>query len=424
MFTSMNGLTINRDTQLEPKVYLIPSGITIDSDNVTLDGQGATIMGTNKTGQGIRVSGRKNIIIKNLRVMNYYHGVSIKKSKEIEICNCVITSTSEIQSNTLFLDIWKPAVDSYGGAIFLEEVTDTKIHDNDLGHQMNGILSYQCKGLEIINNLASYCSGFGFHLFETCDSTFTNNYADFCCRYYLSNVGSHLGADAAGFLIVFKSCNNIFRKNYARLGGDGFFLAGLTPDGIDVGCNNNLFQENDASYSPNNAFEGVFSKGNTYQGNKANHSNSGFWLGFSRDCIVRDNQIYNNRQAGIAVENGIHFEILDNDIQNNAHGILIWTRFYDFLKTVSNINATSSDWLIERNRLFQNKKAIRIAANQDHGVRPLDGEKSSVAPKDHIIQNNEIRDNIIGIELEKVKDTQINQNILNNLIVNVDENKE
>jgi len=229
MFTSMNGLTINRDTQLEPKVYLIPSGITIDSDNVTLDGQGATIMGTNKTGQGIRVSGRKNIIIKNLRVMNYYHGVSIKKSKEIEICNCVITSTSEIQSNTLFLDIWKPAVDSYGGAIFLEQVTDTKIHDNDLGHQMNGILSYQCKGLEVINNNAGYCSGFGFHLFETCDSTFTNNYADFCCRYYLSDAGSHLGADAAGFLIVFKSCNNIFRKNYARLGGDGFFLAGLTP---------------------------------------------------------------------------------------------------------------------------------------------------------------------------------------------------
>jgi parallel beta-helix repeat protein len=421
VLASMNELKINKDTQLEPKVYLIPEGITIDSDNVTLDGQGATIMGSDKTGQGIRVSGRKNIIIKNLRVMNYYHGVSIKKSKEIEICNCTITSTSEIQSNTLFLDVWKPAVNAYGGAIFLDQVTDTKIHDNDLQHQMNGILSYQCKGLHINNNNASYCSGYGFHLFETCDSTFADNYADYCCRYYLSDAGSHLGADATGFLIVYKSCNNIFRKNYARLGGDGFFLAGFAPEGMDAGCNNNLFQENDASYSPNNAFEGVFSKGNIYQGNKANHSNYGFWLGFSRDCTLKDNQIFNNRQAGIAVENGIHFEVFNNDIQNNTHGILIWTRFYDFLKRVPNINATSSDWLIEGNKLLQNKKALRIAANQDHGVRGLNQGKSSVAPNNHIIQNNQIRGNLIGIELENVKDTQTNQNVLDNLLANFDQ---
>ena len=417
----MNGLRLNKDTQLEPKVYLLPEGLTIDSDDVTLDGQGATIMGTDKTNQGIIVSGRKNIIIKNLRIINYYHGISIKQSHTIEISNCTITSTAEIQSNTLFLDIWKPADDSYGGAIFLEQVIDAKIHDNDLQHQMNGLLGYQCKQLEVMNNNASYCSGFGFHLFETSDSTYANNYADYCCRYYLSDSGSHLGADAAGFLVIFKSCNNVFRKNYARLGGDGFFLAGLTPDGIDVGCNDNLFEENDASYSPNNAFEGVFSKGNIYSRNKANHSNYGFWLGFSSDCTLQDNQIYNNRQAGIAVENGVHFQVRDNDIQNNTHGILIWTRFYDFLKRVPNVSETSRDWLIERNKIIQNKKAIRIAANQNHGIWPIDREKSSVLPNHHIIQNNEIRGNNIGIELESTKDTQIGQNTLNNFLANIEE---
>ena len=59
MLTAMNGLRINKDTQLQPQVYMLPEGITIDSDNVTLDGQGATIMGIDKTGEGIRVSGRK-----------------------------------------------------------------------------------------------------------------------------------------------------------------------------------------------------------------------------------------------------------------------------------------------------------------------------------------------------------------------------
>jgi parallel beta-helix repeat protein len=418
----MNRLRISADTQLEPQVYILPEGITIDSDNVTLDGNGATIMGISRIGnQGIQISGRKNIIIKNLRVLNYYYGISIQQSTEIEICDCTISLTTEIQSNTLFLNIWKPASDAYGAAIFLEQVTDAKIHDNDLQHQMNGILSYQCKRLNVTNNLANYSSGFGFHLFETCDSTFTKNFADYCCRYYMSDAGSHLGADAAGFLIVHGSCNNIFRKNYARLGGDGFFLAGLTPNGIDVGCNNNLFEENDASYSPNNAFEGVFSKGNIYKGNKANHSNYGFWLGFSSDCILKDNQIHNNRQAGIAVENGVHFEISGNDVQNNNHGILIWTRFYEFLKAVPNMNLTSSDWLMERNKLIENKKAIRIAANQDHGIRPLDGEKSPILPNNHVIQNNDIRANNIGIELEHVKDTQMKRNVLDNLVANVEE---
>jgi parallel beta-helix repeat protein len=416
----MNGLRVEKDTQLERKVYLLPGGITIDSDDVTLDGQGATILGTDKTGEGIRIFGRKNVAIKNLRLMNYYHGVSIKESKGIEIENCTITSTAEIQSNTLFLDIWKPASDAYGAAIFLNGVTEAKIHDNDLQHQMNGILSYHCKNLEVVNNIANYCSGFGFHLYDTSDSTFADNYADYCCRYYLSDSGSHLGADAAGFLIVFKSCNNIFRRNDARLGGDGFFLAGLTPDGIDVGCNNNLFEGNDASYSPNNAFEGVFSRGNIYRGNKANHSNYGFWLGFSSDCTLTNNQMYSNRQAGVAVENGIRFEVRDNDIQNNTHGVLIWTRSYEFLKNVPNMNVTSRDWVIERNKLVQNKKAIRIAANQNHGIWPLN-EESSILPQNHRIENNEIRDNVIGIELEKAEATQINGNTLENLLTNVHE---
>jgi parallel beta-helix repeat protein len=311
--------------------------------------------------------------------------------------------------------------DAYGAGIFLNEVTDAKIRDNDLQHQMNGILSYHCKHLEVTKNIANYCSGFGFHLYDTSDSTFTDNYADYCCRYYLSDSGSHLGADATGFLIIYKSCNNIFRRNYARLGGDGFFLAGLTPQGIDVGCNYNLFEENDASYSPNNAFEGVFSKGNIYRANKANYSNYGFWLGFSRDCTLTNNQIYSNRQAGIAVENGVHFEVLENDIQNNTHGVLIWTRSYEFLKNVPNINSTSSDWLIERNRLIQNKKAVRIAANQNHGIWPLQESPPAQLPHNHRIQRNEIRDNVIGIELESIRDTQITGNVLENLMMNVNE---
>ena len=110
----MNELRITRNTQLESRIYMLPEGITIEADSVTLDGHGAIIMGTDKTGAGIKVIGRRNIVIKNLRLLNYYHGISIQQSSKIEIKGSTITSTAEIPSNTLFLDIWKPAVDTYG----------------------------------------------------------------------------------------------------------------------------------------------------------------------------------------------------------------------------------------------------------------------------------------------------------------------
>jgi len=76
---------------------------------------------------------------------------------------------------------------------------------------------------------------------------------------------------------------------------------------------------------------------------------------------------------------------------------------------------------MEKNKLFQNKKAIRIAANQDHGIRGLTEGMSLVPPGNHTIQNNDIRGNVIGIELEKVEGTQMDRNTLDNLVANVTE---
>jgi hypothetical protein len=84
------------------------------------------------------------------------------------------------------------------------------------------------------------------------------------------------------------------------------------------------------------------------------------------------------------------------------------------------MNATSRDWLIEGNKLVQNRKAIRIAASQNHGVRPL-AEPSSMLPQNHLIQNNEIQENVVGIELEKTIRTQMVKNTMNNLVANIRE---
>src|SRR5437763_2706221 len=168
-----------------------------------------------------------------------------------------------------------------------------------------------------------------------------------------------MGADAAGFLAVEGSCRNIFRNNTARLGGDGFFLAGLSPDGEKAGCDDNLFEENDGSLSPNIAFEATFSRGNVFRDNYAARCNYGFWLGFSWDMIIENNRMVMNRQAGIAVENGHGFKVHGNTFQANGHGVLLWTKHVEEFTALYPECQTSYFWDIAGNVFTRNGIGIR-----------------------------------------------------------------
>jgi len=412
-----DGMVITTDIQLKPGVYVLPHGLRIASDGVTLEGNNALIIGQQRQGNGITIEGHKGVTVKNIRVQEYYHGIFAHRCTDLEVSGCQLTSTAEVPHNTIFLDIWLPASKAYGSGILLREVNDSLVCENDLSHQMNGLLSYQCRNLTVEHNLANYCSGWGFHLYNTCDSLFEENCADYCCRYQpRGERHGHMGADAAGFLIIYKSCNNIFRQNYARLGGDGFFLAGLTPEFEPVGCDDNLFEGNDGSYSPNIAFEATFSRGNRYHDNLANYCNYGFWLGFSREFTLTGNQMVGNHQAGVAVENGFGFRVKANSFQGNGHGVLLWSKHIRGFAQAVPENDTSYNWLIEENNFNGDNKAIRIAANQDHGIRPLSpsGEWGTAAPPphDHTIRGNTIQHSRLAIELADVKDTTLEDNLL------------
>jgi parallel beta-helix repeat protein len=397
-------MVITEDTILEPGVYYLPGGISIAADNLTLDGNGALLVGSRREGLGLTVLSRSGVTIKNLHLAEYYHGIYARGCRGLTIVNCQATGTAEIPANTIFLDIWLPLDKAYGGGIFLAETEDSRVFENDLSHQMNGLLSYHNRRLEVRSNLANYCSGWGFHLYDTSNSLYEDNSADYCCRWEPRDPRrGHMGADAAGFLILYKSSNNIFRRNLARLGGDGFFLAGLTPDFEIAGSNDNLFEENDGSWSPNIAFEATFSSGNVYRNNFANHCNYGFWLGFSSGGVVENNQMINNVRAGIATENGYNFQVRGNTFQDSDHGVLLWSKHIPDFDRVYPQNDTSYNWQIEGNTFTHNNKAVRIAANQDHGIRPYqvpEGESLSSwrRPHDHILRNNLFKDNRIGIE--------------------------
>ncbi len=413
--TPTDRMGIDRDTTLAPGVHDLPAGLVIAADGIKLDGNGALLVGRDGQGCGLRIEGHANVTVKNLRLARYYHGIHARDCHGLTIRDCQVHGTAEIPWNTIFLEIWKGAGDAYGGGILLEGTSDSLIAGNDLSHQMAGLYAYHCNRLAVRENIANYCSGWGFHLFQTCDSLYEKNYADFCCRWEPRGERTgHMGADAAGFLIVHGSCRNIFRGNLARMGGDGFFLAGLTPAFEPVGCDDNLFEQNDGSWSPNIAFEATFSRGNIYRDNHANHCNYGFWLGFSRDGVLEDNQVNGNRRAGIATENGVGFRVSGNTFQSNSHGILLWSKRIPAFENALPENDTSRDWLIEGNGFDGNAKAIRIAADQNHGIRPLPpaGEWGLPAPlpRRHVIRRNRFEHNPVDFDFVGVEEPLLEGN--------------
>lgn len=429
LVTPADGMTITSNTTLAPGTYLLPKGITIAADNVTLDGNGATIIGAGPQGVGVSVDGRTGVTVKNLSVKSYYHGIRAKDCKALLIENNTVRDTQEVEHDTVFLDIWLKPEEAYGGGIMLWNCEDSKVAGNDVQHQMNGLLTYFCSRLEVRENCASYSSGFGIHLYGTCDSVFECNWADYCCRFETRGNKineydpakqdfryGHMGADATGFLIIYGSCRNVFRRNLARLGGDGFFLAGLSPNREKRGSNDNLFEENDASLSPNIAFEGTFSSGNIFRNNYADRCNYGFWLGFSWDNVIENNRMVMNRQAGIAVENGHGFVVKGNNFQANGHGVLLWSHYAPAWDEAFPDHKTSHHWTIEENTFTRNGIGIRIAKDQDHGIRDYPEDKrgpEETRPHDHVIRKNDIQDNRVGIALRETDATIVEGNLLN-----------
>lgn len=419
MVVPTDGMVLRHDVCLRPGVYFLPKGLTVASDGISIEGNGALLIGAGREGVGVRIEGRKGVTLRSLRLAEYRHGVHASDCQGLRLTSLGVTSTAEIAANTVFLDVWLPAEQAYGGGILLSHCRDSVVEECDVQHQQSGLLLYDCSGLSVMRNLANYNSGYGVHLYGTSDSVFESNSADYCCRFEPREGGrhfGHMGADATGFLAVHGSCRNTFRRNTARLGGDGFFLAGLAPDGTKCGCDDNLFEENDGSLSPNIAFEATFCRGNVFRGNYADRCNYGFWLGFSWDTVIDGNRMVMNRQAGIAVENGHGYTVTNNTFQANGHGVLLWTKRVEAFAEAYPESLTSYDWTIDRNTFTRNGKGIRIAADQDHGIRNLPDQgddRTATRPRDHRITGNDIQDNRVGIDLSSADTTLIEGNLLN-----------
>ncbi len=399
-------MKITRDTQLLPGVYFLPNGIQIDADNITLDGNGALIIGHNFRGRGVSCNQHIGVTIKNLSVERFYHGIWVNAGANIRVQGNKVTRTHEIEGVDTFLDVWLDRANAYGGGIFLSGVIDSFVQDNDAQHQQNGILLYGCNKVEITRNNASFNSGYGMLLYETSECTVDHNIADYCTRMYHANAdGSryHNGGDAAALVMMCNSSHNVITHNKLRGSGDGVFLGGFHKDNLKVPCNNNLFEHNDGSWSPNIAFEATFSQRNVFRNNKADNCNYGFWLGYSSENTVEGNSIKGNRVAGVAIEHGHHNAITDNKFERNREGVQLWV----------GLESHFADWFpecVESHETVINKNAFSRHDVAVHGwTARKDGP--SIAKCHHFsVVDNDLIDNRIGVSFERVRESTITQN--------------
>lgn len=396
-----NGMVISEDTILAEGVFHLPDGIRIGADGISVKGNKTMIISDSQTNVGISIDGYSDINISNLTINGFYHGVRVDNAKNIRLENITVRGTQEIEGIETFLYLWLPIEKVYGGAILLNEVSNSQIVDCDIQHQMNGILLYGCQQIQVDRNNGSFNSGWGLYLSNTNNSVFQENQFDFCNRVYRREDGSvRVEADASGIVLVKGSSRNKFLRNSCLCGGDGIFLCGYEHPGIITPCNDNLFEENDCRLSPNNAIESTFSGGNIFRRNDCSRSNYAFWMGYSWDNVIEDNIIEFSRWAGLAIEHAFGFEIRGNRIHKNGEGLRLFTRggpvldYFPDRKACYNFN-------IENNNFSENK----IAFNAYTGAEVQDDEC-----RDFVLKNNQFTDNHIGAQFKRVKSTRVENN--------------
>ena len=292
--------------------------IEVSTSGVELDLGGAVLDGEDFSGFGIYVHDCEGVTIKNGIVKGFYYGIRAERVSKLKIESCVVSDNHNPRDAGWLPDTIDPVEDGFGGGIHLREVSGSLIEGNDLNNNFNGIDLVRSDANTIKANNASHNSNVGIHLLRSSHNTVADNRADHCIRY----TGRFWcdTADSAGILLEEHSHHNSIVENSMRYSGDGFFIRANNRRS----SNHNYIARNDASFSPNNAFEAVFSEHNVFEDNVAHFSNYGFWLGYSRYTVVRKNHIRSNRLDGVAIEHGSHNTVEENEIDGNRFGIRLW----------------------------------------------------------------------------------------------------
>jgi parallel beta-helix repeat protein len=328
------GMVITRSVQVVPKTYRLHGApIVVRGDGITVDFRGATLLGS-ATDTAIRIEGGHNVRLHNARIHGYKVGILARGTAQLVVDHNDVShnwrprlfSLVEHESLVDWLSFHHNEHDEwlrFGAAIYLQDVKGGKLRNNSAVGGMNGLLLVRCEGLRIEDNNVSFNSGLGIGMYRSSFDTIIHNQLDYNVRGYSHGFYTR-GQDSADLLLYERSSHNLIANNSLTHGGDGIFLwAGQTTmDSGTVGASDNLFYNNDVSYSTANGIEATFSR-NTMVGNRAWGNEYGVWGGYSFNTLIARNDFRGNR-TGIAIEHGQENIIVGNRFDHDSTAIRLW----------------------------------------------------------------------------------------------------
>ena len=360
-------VVLTADGTLDPTV--VYGGLVLAADGITVDGRGARVVGPVQlaaeaagvaappntfTGVGVRAAGVNGVTLRNLRVQGFETGLIVEDGRGWRIEDCDLSDNAHDPGFG-----WGEQGER--GGLLLRRVRDSTLLRTRANRCWNACSLVDCSGLTVQECDFSHASNTCLKLWSVLGSRFTDNDLSWGLRIAPSEVHAR---DSCCVLIESGSDGNLFARNDATHGGDGFFIRVLN----NWTSRDNHFEGNDASFANNNGFE-AWSPRNSYVDNVANHCSYGFWLGASDETVLRGNEAgWNGDPAGfhnapesfghggIVFVNGPsnHTLVDGNWLHDNAGGGLVLRG-----DEASDGKAWRAwHWVIQRNRLEGNRWGV------------------------------------------------------------------
>ncbi|HKV73085.1 MAG TPA: right-handed parallel beta-helix repeat-containing protein [Gemmatimonadales bacterium] len=331
------------------------SGTTIDLTGVTLD-SGDTLASA-FVGRGVMVRNVDSVTIHGGRIRGYRFGIWVEggRGHRIEGSDLsgqraqALRSTRTSYDERDWLDIFHPDTFAlYGSGVSLRRTSGVTVEQVTVHDGQNGIGLFETREAILRDNDVQGNTGWGIHLWRSSRNLIIRNRAGHNSR--CEAAGYSRGCDAAALLLRQHSDSNFIADNDLTWSGDGFFLSGHRP--LLEPSVGNIVLRNDASWAFHNAFEATFSSGNVFLENRADSSEYGFWLGYSRGTRVEHNSVVGSRVAGVAIEHGGRNALAGNTIIGGAWGIRLMAPHEG--------DDPSSDYLVDDNRIIRVGTGIEL----------------------------------------------------------------
>jgi parallel beta-helix repeat protein len=310
-------------------IVVVGSGTRIDLTGVTIESGDQDP--SQYTGFGILSRGVDSVTVRGGRIRGFRYGIRLEGGRGHRVSGVDLSgsrtqqlaSTPERFDEADWLDIFHPdTFEAYGAGLYLKRTRGVSVSGVIARGSQNGIGLFESRDAFLADNDVSGNTGWGIHLWKSARNVIVRNKADHNVR--CESTSYRRGCDSAALLLREQSDSNLIADNDLSWSGDGFFLSGQR--GLVSPSIGNLVIRNDASHAWHNGFESTFSSWNTFLENRADSADYGFWLGYSRDNVVRGNLLLGTRTAAIAIEHGAESELAANTIIGGATGIRLFIR--------------------------------------------------------------------------------------------------